>query len=344
MKRYAYLLVFCALALAVFILAPHHKRPRNIILIGWDAASRGTVRSLLAQGRLPNLKALVSRGALVDIDAQRRTDTAAGWAEILTGYPPEDTGVCCNAHYQAIPQGYTVFERLKDFFGKENFVTLAAISKKHHMDCTPAQKYDRMEDVPQEHQGVVRPDGRGVYFPGAPFANAKGTMDVFANDLRSNDRVLKVALKLLEQYRNKPFFFFIHFGDIDGAGHQYGGISPQVNDAIISCDTCLGALMQKLKEYGIYDKTLLYITADHGLDKDVVCPGHHNAALIFLATNNARVIRRGTRIDITPTILDDFGIDLGKIRPELPGRALTNLKRCRYCIRVHEGSGGEEGQ
>jgi hypothetical protein len=337
-RRFLSLLVLCALIAALF--GTHSKKPRSIILIGWDAASRNTVRDLMAQGKLPNLKELVFKGALVDIDAFGRTDTKAGWTEVLTGYPPEITGVCCNSHYQAIPQGYTVFERLQDFFGRENFVTVAVISKKNHMDYASPQRYDRIEDVPEEYQGAAKVistgDGREyVYLPGEPFANVKDKMDVFVNGIGSNDRVLREALRLLERYRERPFFFFIHFGDIDDAGHSFGGDSAQVRDAIISCDSCLGKLMQQLREYKLYDKTLLYVTADHGLDKKGIPFGHHNAPRIFLATNNAKVIRAGTRTDITPTILDDFGVNLKKIKPEFPGRSLTNLKRCKYCIRAH---------
>jgi hypothetical protein len=209
------LLVLCALIAALFAGA-HNKKPRNIILIGWDAASRDTVRGLMAQGKLPNLAELVSRGAFVEIDVHRITDTKAGWTEILTGYPPEDTGTQDNQHYQAIPQGYTVFERLQDFFGRENFVTVAVISKKLNMDYTPPQRYDRIEDVPEDYRSAARllltVDGQGcVYFPGEPFANVKDKIDVFENDLRNNKNVLQEALRLLERYRQRPIFFLYTF-------------------------------------------------------------------------------------------------------------------------------------
>ena len=43
------------------------------------------------------------------------TDTKAGHSEILTGYGPTVTGVYSNGHYQAIPKGLTLFERLKAY-------------------------------------------------------------------------------------------------------------------------------------------------------------------------------------------------------------------------------------
>jgi hypothetical protein len=99
------------------------ERPQNIILIGWDGAQRNHVKESLGRGELVNLKKLSSEGKLVGIDILRVTDTKAGWAQILTGYEPEVTGVFSNRKYQPIPKGYTVFERLEEFFGPEEFVT-----------------------------------------------------------------------------------------------------------------------------------------------------------------------------------------------------------------------------
>lgn len=114
---------------------------RNIILIGWDGAQRDHVKECLARKELPQLKKLSSEGALVAIDILRTTDTKAGWAQILTGHEPEVSGVFSNSRYGPIPKGYTVFERLEEFFGKDNFVTVAVIGKKGHVDNDPPSKY-----------------------------------------------------------------------------------------------------------------------------------------------------------------------------------------------------------
>ena len=108
-------------------------RPRNIILIGWDGAQRNHVKECLNRGELPNLERLSSEGAIVAIDILRITDTKAGWTQILTGYEPEITGVFSNRYFQPIPRGYTVFERLEEFFGPDNFITAAVIGKKGNL-------------------------------------------------------------------------------------------------------------------------------------------------------------------------------------------------------------------
>jgi len=108
MRKVLFWLLICSLVVLTTSTASSQGRegkPRNIILIGWDGAQRNHVKESLNRGELPNLKRLSSEGALVAIDILRVTDTKAGWAQILTGYEPEVTGVFSNRHFQPIPRG-----------------------------------------------------------------------------------------------------------------------------------------------------------------------------------------------------------------------------------------------
>jgi arylsulfatase A-like enzyme len=146
-------------------------------------------------------------------------------------------------------------------------------------------------------------------------------MDFFMNGLGEDKKVGSKTLELLEQYKSRPFFFFVHFAEVDHQGHKFGENSKEYNDALISADAWTGKVMQKLAELNLYDKTLIYVTADHGFDEGL--NSHHDAPYVFLATNDPKVIRRGTRADITPAILDRFGLDLDKIAPPLDGHSLA---------------------
>ncbi len=294
---------------------------RNAILIGWDGAQRNHVKESLGRGELPNLQKLGSEGRLVAIDIYRVTDTKAGWAQILTGYEPEITGVYSNGRYQPIPVGYTIFERLENSFGPDNFITVAVIGKKGHVDDDPPQRKPYKEGDKVEGQIVTEGGVKYQLIPGKPYYYTKDGMDLFINGLETNERVGTRAIALLDQYKDKPFFFFVHFAEVDHKGHAFGENSKEYNDALISSDYWTGRIMEKLKELNLYDETLIYVTADHGFDEGMTT--HNDAPYVFLGTNDITVVRRGERADITPTILERFGISLASISPPLDGQPLT---------------------
>jgi predicted AlkP superfamily pyrophosphatase or phosphodiesterase len=282
------------------------KKPQNAILIGWDGAQRAHVRECLAKGELPHLQKLIREGTLIDIDIYGVTDTKAGWSQILTGYKPEVTGVYSNSNYRPIPEGYTIFERLESYFGRDSINTVALIGKGAHV-------------------GADMPSRGGKEKKGQPYYITQKGMDIFINKLGSNDNVGNKALELLGRYRDKPFFFFVHFADVDHNGHKHGENSKEYNDALISCDAWTGRIADRLKSLHLYDTTRIYVTADHGFDEGMT--HHKNAPHVFLATNDGRVKGPGRRQDISPTILDFFGVPLGAIKPPLDGRSLIGTHK-----------------
>jgi len=326
MRRVFVWLLICSLVVVAAGAAGSQGRegqPRNIILIGWDGAQRSHVKESLSRGELPNLKRLSFEGAVVAIDILRITDTKAGWTQILTGYEPEVTGVFSNRYFQPIPRGYSVFESLEEFFGPDNFITAVVIGKKGNLGANPPQRKP-LKKGKKKRAGEKIIIENGVTYrliPGEPYYHTKENMDIFINGLMRDKKVGSKTLELLEQYGDKPFFFFVHFAEVDRKGHKYGENSKEYNDALISADFWTGKIMQKLKELKLYDKTLIYITADHGFDEGM--KSHRDAPYVFLATNDSRVIRRGERSDIAPTILDRFGLDPTRLKPPLNGHPLT---------------------
>lgn len=311
--------------------------PRGIVLIGWDGAQRNHVKEMLAANELPNLAALAKDGTMVDIDViTDATETAPGWAQILTGYFADKTGVYTDIIYRPIPEGYTVFERLEDFFGPENIVTEAIISKTNYYlgsrspfkipyitwreEQEDQQKIDSSKPGPDNWQGGTIVKENGVKFMqilGGPYFHAKNHVDLFVNGLGDNEKVGLRAIDQLEKCKEKRFFFFVHFIQPDKAGHKYGENSQEYSDGLKLDDLWTGKIIDKLKELKIYDKTLVYVVVDHGFDEDK--KGHSYAPYVFLATNDKKVNRNGVREDIAPTVLKRFGVDLSKIEPRLDG-------------------------
>jgi len=374
MRRFSIVLAVAVLMAAVPVLAAEGaaERPRNVILFGWDAAQRNHVNECLERGQLPTLKKLAAEGKMVDIDITDVTDTKAGWAQILTGYGPEITGVYSNGKYQPIPQGYTIFERLRAHFGADKIATVAVIGKKKHVGGISAPVKRRLDEEkkpakkkqprkkkaappPAEEQagqdqpkaarkkraaraekrqpgqpGAGRqPGGKivvedGVKYrviPGAPYHHTHTNVDVWRFGLMQDQKIGTTALEMLDRYKDKPFFFFVHFADIDHKGHKHGENSQPYNDAIISADKWTGRIIERLRELKLYDKTLVYISVDHGFDEGK--KSHKKAPYVFMATNDKGVVRGGYRVDIPVTIMERMGLDLAKIDPPLTGSSLT---------------------
>jgi len=338
--------LFCLLALPAWAQeAAKPVMPNNAVLIGWDGAHRDHVKALLKDGKLPNLQKLVSEGTLVDIDVTSgATDTKAGWTQILTGYRPEVTGVYSNGRFRDVPAGYSVFERLRAQYGADRIDTVAVIGKQWHcgeVDAPFKRPYDPAKDDPAapaakkgkgkqkqpgakgQNRGRVVEEGAAKYvvFDGSPYYTMHNNVDQWRFGLMQDHRVGDTALEMLDKYGKKPFFFFVHFAEVDHSGHRHGEKSKEYDEAIVSGDKQLGRIVEKLKQLGVYDKTLLYVTADHGFDIDGT--SHRHAPYVFLGTNDKKVIRGGSRADIAPTILDRLGVDLSKINPPLDGESLA---------------------
>ncbi|HUV03841.1 MAG TPA: alkaline phosphatase family protein [Armatimonadota bacterium] len=311
---------------------------RNAILFSWDAAQREHVNECLARNELPNLAALIAEGKMVNIDIIGHvTDTKSGHTQMLTGYDPAITGVYGNNRFKAIPEGLTIFERLEKAFGDENIVTIMLTGKDHHigsalpaapevieeakeeLKALQAQKDSEPKKLEASRQGlntiILNTDGEPWYL-------VKHNFDFWDGDKsRIHTAVGRLMISYLHQFGKQRLFAFFHFSDPDHVGHKYGENSSEYNDAIIACDMWLGRAVKKLKDLGVYDKTMIFVTADHGLDEGKT--SHNNAPSVFLASDVTSLSKNGDQRDIVPTILTEMGVDISKIQPKYTGTLLT---------------------
>ena len=300
-KKYAilfFLVLWAAPALAFDAKTP--ATDRDAILISWDGALREHVRADLAAGKLPNLARLTKGGSLVDIDVTGHiTDTKAGHSELLSGYGPDRTGVRSDSDFAPIPAGLSVFERLRKAF--PSLTTIMLTGKDHNL-------------------GSRAP---GFLSAGEPFFHSRAGISVWDGDkMRPAREVGERAVRYVHDYAKKGrFFLFIHFADVDLAGHRDGEGSPTYDQALEECDRWLGKILDELASQIIDRRTLVYVSADHGFD--VGAETHRNAPHIILASSDPTIVGPGQQRDIAPTVLHALGVDLATVQPPLPGKPLS---------------------
>lgn len=274
--------------------APRVKEaPRHVVLFGWDGVQREHLQELIDRGEVPTLRAIAAEGSLRDGRVNTgATDTGAGWVEILTGYSPTVTGIWRNRSHVAVPEGYTVFERLETAFGADRIVTGAICGKEHYMWYKQPQQF---------------------------YHNAAKHMDFFINGLSRNEAVAARAIAKFKAYRNQDYFIAVVFAEPDITGHLFGENSWQYDAAIRSVDSYTQRMMEVLQANSTVPPTV-YITTDHGFDEGE--NNHHHARGVFVAANEPLSPGVFDRKDLGATLLTACGLDPTAYTPVLEGRAL----------------------
>lgn len=283
---------------AILIVTPAmaaNDEVRNVVLVSWDGADRAVIRELLDAGKLPVTSDLIRHGSLQDITiTSHKTVTMPGHATMLTGYLSDRHQIFNNDVVKPVPAGLTVFERLEHHLGTNAIATIMIAGKGRNLG------------------GATTNDIFGL---------TRRVMDHFESKDQSAAQVVDLALPMLTRHANTRFILFLHFPDIDRAGHGYGRDSAQYRDAFVENDRQVGRVIEALKTANLHESTRTYITADHGFDKG--SRGHDKAPDIFLATNDKAVFRGGNLADIPVTIMARMGLDTAAIEPPLAGRPLT---------------------
>jgi predicted AlkP superfamily pyrophosphatase or phosphodiesterase len=304
--------ILAELSLAGLGAAGDSLEVRNAVLISWDGAERAEVQRLLTRGELPNLRRLMEEGGMVPVQVTgHTTDTKAGHTQMLSGYPPQVTGVYSNGRYKAIPKGFSVFERFQQACG-ENVATLMVTGKRDNLGGRgPGHPLSRA----REQKGRVSKTGE-------PFYLTKQALTLFDSNQAGCEVVGPKSLAALELARGKRFLAFFHFSDPDHAGHRHGEGSEEYRRAIRNCDEWLGKIREMLSAMGVAEKTGIFVTADHGFD--ILQKTHKNAPDVFLVSNLGLMGKSGRQLDIVPTVLEALGVGWEQFRPKLTGESLLS--------------------
>ncbi|MBW2464271.1 MAG: alkaline phosphatase family protein [Deltaproteobacteria bacterium] len=90
----------------------------------------------------------------------------------------------------------------------------------------------------------------------------EGDAELFRTGGMFCQRVNSIALPHLGEAGDGVHF--VHYSDVDAAGHRFGWMSREYLRAVRRVDRCLGRLIEALHARGDLERTLVVITADHG--------------------------------------------------------------------------------
>lgn len=227
MKRTIFLLFF----LIPLLSQAQVRAIKHVILIGVD----GMGADYLAKANnIPVMKMMMKEGAYtLHARCVMPSSSAVNWAAMTMGAGPSLTGYTeWNSKTPEIPSKVT------DQYGL--FPSICAILR---------------EQKPKTTIGVIYSwPGIGHLFP---------KKAVNKDDNTNKDNVT-VANAVAYIKNDKPNFLFLHFDDVDHAGHTIGWGTTSYYDAIEKMDQRIGEIIRAVGEAGIKDKTVIIVTADHG--------------------------------------------------------------------------------
>lgn len=220
-----------------------------------------------------------------------------------------------------------------------------------HFDCWTEEFYDSfvvvllLDTIVKKY---LRGQSIGIVVPAAmeffPVVNFSGSNAGFIgfklNNYRTADEITQNAMKLVEELSSSSFFLYLHYFDPHNPylEHPYQFIPSmppykknekrrkELFDLYLGevnyTDEQIGRLISKLKSMGLYKKTIIILTSDHGEQFLEHGSWTHNVNLYNEETMVPLIIKgidnqKGVRyrypmmiIDILPTVLDMIGVDI----------------------------------
>ena len=230
---FSWILPCLALALCASVpLSSNAGQLEHLLVIGCDGF--GSVG--FTDANTPVLHRLMREGAYtLHARGVMPTSSSPNWASMIMGAGPEQHGVTSNDWET------NKFEIAPTVVGPGGiFPTIFGALR--------AQRPTAKIAVVHDWDGFGR-----LVEPQAP--------DILENHKGSTNTARRAVELILKE---KPTFLFIHFDDVDHAGHTFGWKSPEYFDTVEQVDGLIGDLLEALTRAGIREQTVVLMTADHG--------------------------------------------------------------------------------
>ncbi|MCR4402142.1 MAG: alkaline phosphatase family protein [Firmicutes bacterium] len=176
---------------------------------------------------MPVLKDIGSRGAAFSLLVHQPSFSYPGWTTLLTGAPPEISGVTTNAYDGAVPVD-NLFKA-----AQRAGVRTALVAS-------------------QDWKGLL-----GAAIADATYVTTPAAHDASGN-AKADDDILRAALAEIE--RDDAGFLVVHFSSVDAAGHAAGAASSAYAAASAAVDARIGKIVANLD----FTNDTMIVTSDHG--------------------------------------------------------------------------------
>jgi arylsulfatase A-like enzyme/tetratricopeptide (TPR) repeat protein len=313
----------CAVCLAASALAGT-AGPPNVILITLDTTRADRMGFLgSTRGLTPNLDGLARQSVVFTHAYSQAPLTPVSHASILTGTYPQ--------FHQVIDFNYPLAKDLPyapEILRAHGYRTAAFIAAVVLDPAGGAPGFDRgfdTYDAPFGYYHSRLPSGASTRFERLP-----------------GEDVVTHALGWLSQNPRGPFFVWVHLYD---AHDPYQSPEPfktryaaePYDGGVAHVDAVVGELLRQLKARGLYEGTVIAVTADHGESLGAHGEETHGiflydetiqVPLVIKLPHNGeagrRIESRVELVDVLPTILQAVGVEIPK---EMQGASLLELMK-----------------
>jgi arylsulfatase A-like enzyme/Tfp pilus assembly protein PilF len=276
---------------------------RNVILISIDTCRADRLGCYgHPTSSTPNIDAVARDGVIFRHARTTNPITLPAHSSMMTGRIPPQHGVHDNRTYRLAESNTTLAEILRD----NGYATAAFVG------AFP------LDSIMGLDQGFAVYDDRYTM----------GGAGRVANERRAAE-VSDAAIEWLRSNHDAPFFMFVHYFDPHAPYEPPEPFASEYNEdpylgEIAYTDHAIGRVIDELKQFDLYDSSLIVITADHGESL-----GEHGEAthayFVYQSTMRVPLIIRapgaaaGREVavavsvtDIAPTVLAALGIEPGE--------------------------------
>lgn len=239
---------------------------RHVVLISLDGFAASALRDPMLP--VPNIRALAREG--VAAEAMQVVNPSVTWPNhttMVTGVLPARHGVLFNGLPVRPADGAAL--RVEPWVDKTQLVQARTVYDSAHESGLTTAEVDwvaihnaatinwAFPERPRPTDAIARELVQAGHLDDAAIAG-------FAKaPITHRDEIWTVAGEHILE-RHKPNLLLFHLLTTDSSQHRYGARSLAADASLALADAKVGRLVQALRRAGIYERTTLFLVADHG--------------------------------------------------------------------------------